>query len=54
MSKTSQENKAKKAKESDSESDFKSLGKYMFKVLKGQDNRKPDYVKAPSNNSSKD
>ena len=45
--------KAKKAKESDSESDYKALGKYMFKVLKGQDNRKPDYVKAPTNNSEK-
>lgn len=38
--------KAKKAQESNNESDFKSLGKYMFKVLKGQDNRKPEYVKS--------
>ena len=38
--------KAKKAQESNNESDFKSLGKYMFKVLKGQDDRKPEYVKS--------
>lgn len=25
----------------------KSLGKYMFKILKGQDNRKPEYVQVP-------
>ena len=26
------------------DSSFKSLGKYMFKVLDGQDSRKPEYV----------
>ena len=36
--------KAIKAYQSQSDSDYKSLGKYMFKVLKGQDNRKPEYV----------
>lgn len=25
----------------------KSLGKYMFKILKGQDNREPEYVQVP-------
>lgn len=24
--------------------DYKSLGKYMFKILKGQDSRPPEYV----------
>ena len=28
----------------------KSLGKYIFKVLKGQDTRDPEYVKSPSEN----
>lgn len=27
--------------------DYKSLGKYIFKVLKGQDSRKPEYVESP-------
>lgn len=26
----------------------KSLGKYMFKILKGQDNREPEYVQIPN------
>lgn len=26
----------------------KSLGKYMFKILKGQDNREPEYVQVPN------
>jgi len=38
--------KAKKAAESNSESDYKALGKYMFKVLKGQDTREPEYVES--------
>ena len=42
--------KAKKAYDSNSESDFKSLGKYMFKVLDKQNNRKPEYVKAVEKN----
>lgn len=40
--------KAKKAQETQSESDFKALGKYMFKCLKIQDNREPEYVQTPS------
>ena len=36
--------KAIKAYQSQSDSDYKSLGRYMFKVLNGQDNRKPEYV----------
>jgi hypothetical protein len=38
--------KAKKAQNTNNESDFKSLGKYMFKIIKGQDTRKPEYVKS--------
>lgn len=36
--------KALKANKTQSDSDYKSLGKYMFKVLNKQDNRKPEYV----------
>ena len=39
--------KAKKAYDSQNDRDFKSLGKYMFKVLKGQDGRDPEYVNSP-------
>ena len=39
--------KALKARASKEDKDFKALGKYMFKVLKGQDSRKPEYVNAP-------
>ena len=39
--------KAKKALDSHSENDYKSLGKYIFKVFKKQDERKPDYVESP-------
>lgn len=39
--------KAKKAYKSKDDKDYKSLGKYMFKVLKGQDSRDPEYVDAP-------
>lgn len=28
----------------------KSLGKYIFKVIKGQDNREPEYVEVPDKN----
>lgn len=38
--------KAKKALDSHSENDYKSLGKYIFKVFKKQDERKPDYVES--------
>ena len=40
--------KALKAADSKEDKDYKALGKYMFKVLKGQDSRKPEYVDAPS------
>lgn len=39
--------KAKKAYNSQIDSDYKRLGKYMFKVLQGQDNRDPEYVEVP-------
>lgn len=39
--------KAKKASETQSDSDYKTLGKYMFKCIKIQDERKPEYVQAP-------
>lgn len=43
--------KAKKAylnKDKDYQRYCKSLGKYIFKVLKGQDTRDPEYVKSPN------
>ena len=40
--------KAFKAKESQNEKDFKSLGKYLFKVFKKQDNRPQEYVQSPN------
>lgn len=39
--------KAKKARDSQSPDDFRSLGRYIFKVFKQQDNRDPEYVKSP-------
>lgn len=39
--------KALKANLSKEDKDYKALGKYMFKVLKGQDSREPEYVEAP-------
>lgn len=39
--------KALKANASKADKDYKALGKYMFKVLSGQDSRKPEYVDAP-------
>lgn len=39
--------KALKAAISKEDKDYKALGKYMFKVIKGQDNRDPEYVQAP-------
>lgn len=38
---------AKKAYASQSDSDYKRLGKSMFKFLNIQDNNKPEYVKSP-------
>lgn len=40
--------KAKKAAETLSDSDYKALGKYMFKCIKIQDEREPEYVQAPT------
>ena len=39
--------KALKAAESKEDKDYKALGKYMFKVLKGQNERPAEYVDAP-------
>lgn len=39
--------KALKANTSKEDKDYKSLGKYIFKVLKGQNSRKPEYVESP-------
>ena len=39
--------KALKANESKEDKDYKALGKYIFKVISGQDSRKPEYVKSP-------
>ena len=36
--------KAKKAYATKKEADYKSLGKYLFYVFKGQDEREPEYV----------
>lgn len=39
--------KAKKANETKLDKDYKALGRYMFKCIKIQDNRQPEYVDAP-------
>jgi len=39
--------KALKANESKEDKDYKALGKYIFKVLKGQNERPAEYVDAP-------
>ena len=39
--------KAKKADQSKLDKDYKALGKYMFKCIKIQDNREPEYVDSP-------
>lgn len=39
--------KAKKAKTSNKNNDYKSLGRYIFKVIKGQDTRPAEYVNSP-------
>lgn len=38
--------KAKKASTFNRESDFKALGRYIFKELEAQDNREPEYVES--------
>lgn len=40
--------KAKKAAQTMADSDYKALGKYMFKCIKIQDERDAEYVQAPS------
>lgn len=42
--------KAKKAAKSQSDADYKALGKYMFKCIKIQDERPAEYVDAPKSN----
>lgn len=39
--------KAKKANLTNDDKDFKALGRYMFKCIKGQDERSPEYVESP-------
>ena len=39
--------KAKKADETKSENDLRARGRYMFKCIKGQDERPAEYVKSP-------
>ena len=46
--------KAKRAyehKDKDYDKYCKALGKYMFKCIKIQDNREPEYVQAPDENN---
>ena len=40
--------KAKKANKEKTENAYKKLGKYMFKILEKQDQRKPEYVSGPN------
>lgn len=46
--------KAKKAAETKSDSDYKALGKYMFKCIKTQDERPAEYVDAPKQKEETD
>lgn len=39
--------KAKKAEITNDDNDYKALGRYMFKCIKQQDERQPEYVEAP-------
>lgn len=41
--------KAKKAQQSQSDADFKTLGRYIFKVFKKQNEREPEYVEYSNN-----
>lgn len=45
--------KALKAAQSKEDKDYKALGKYMFKVIKGQDERDPEYVQSPKDKEKK-
>lgn len=40
--------KSKRANKSKKDYDYKKLGKYIFKILKKQDERKPEYVLGPN------
>lgn len=40
--------KAKKAQETGDDKDYKALGKYMFKCIRQQDGRSPEYVQLPT------
>ena len=42
--------KALKANASKEDKDYKALGKYIFKVIKGQDSREPEYTELKSKN----
>lgn len=39
--------KAKKADQTKDDKDYKALGRYMFKCIKVQDERQPEYVESP-------
>lgn len=43
--------KAKKANATQEDRDYKALGRYMFKCIKTQDTRDPEYVSAPEKKS---
>ena len=45
--------KALKANASKEDKDYKALGKYMFKILKGQDERPAEYVQSPEKKEDK-
>ena len=40
--------KAIKAQQTNQDSDYKTLGRYIFKVIKKQDTREPEYVASPT------
>lgn len=42
-------NKAKRAFVEKTDNAYKSLGKYVFKEMKAQDSRKPEFVNKPNN-----
>lgn len=46
--------KAKKADLSKSDKDYQALGRYMFKCIKGQDERPAEYVDSPKENKDTD
>lgn len=46
--------KAKKADATKADSDYKALGKYMFKCIKIQDERAPEYVQGPNKPEEKE